>query len=82
MTNKQIMDAQKILRKLDSTPVRISNSSGQVFWQVTYDNDTYNDLMNLIVAVSRTPIKEAYIKESFVRDTAYESVVDYHRDKI
>lgn len=75
------MDAQKILRRLDSTPVRLQNSSGQVFWQVTYDNNTYNDLLNVVTAVAKTPIKE-YTYQQPARDTMYESVIDYHRDKI
>ena len=82
MTNKQIIDAQKILRSLEGTPTKFYREDGEAFWQVTYDNDTYNALLNIIVAVSRIPIKETYIRESYVRDTAYESVVDYHRDKI
>lgn len=81
MTNKQIMDAQKILRRLDSTAVRVSQKDGDVFWQVTYDNKTYNDLLNVVTAVARTPIKE-YTPIQPVRDTVYESIIDYHRDKI
>ena len=77
MTNKQIMDAQKILRRLESTPVRLCSDDGHTFWQVTYDNETYNDLLNVVSAVAKIPVKE-----TFVRDVVYESVVDYHRDKI
>lgn len=80
MTNKQIIDAQKILRKLEGTPTKFYREDGEPFWQVTYDDATYRDLLNVLVAVSHTPIKETV--SSFVRDTAYESVIDYHRDKI
>ena len=76
------MDAQKILRRLDSTPVRVQNSSGQVFWQVTYDNNTYNDLLNVVTAVAKTPIREYSQPVQPIRETVYESVIDYHRDKI
>ena len=77
MTNKQIMDAQKILLRLEGTPVKLYREDGQAFFQVTFDSTTYNDLLNIVVAVSKTPRRE-----NFVRDTAFESVVDYHRDKI
>lgn len=80
MTNKQIIDAQKILRRLEGTPVKVCSDSGQVSWQVTYDDGTYRTLLNLLTTVATIPIKES--KETFVRNTAYESVVDYHRDKI
>ena len=78
MTNKQIVDAQRVLRQLEGTPVRVTNDNGQIFWQVTYDDGTYRDLLNVVTAVARIPVKET----SIVRDTAIESVVDYHRDKI
>lgn len=80
MTNKQIMDAQKVLRRLEGTPVKIQNDKGMVYWQVTYDNDTYSNLLNVVTAVANTPIKEVYTQP--IRDITYESVVDYHRDKI
>ena len=84
MTNKQIMDAQKVLRKLDSTPVKFYGKDGGLYWQVTYDNDTYNKLLNVVTAVANTPVKEPNIvrEQPIVRDVMYESVVDYHRDKI
>ena len=78
MTNKQILNAQKVLRKLESTPVKVYRGDGTVCWQVTYDNETYRDLLNVVTTVANIPVKEP----TFVRDTAYESVVDYHRDKI
>lgn len=94
MTNKQIVNAQKILRQLEGTPVRLQNDSGQVFWQVTYDDKTYNDLLNVIVAVAQTPIKEVQTPVRESRVTTYVnpntlspeasviSMMDYHRDRI
>ena len=72
------MDAQKILRRLEGTPIKVINESGNIFWQVTYDDETYRNLLNVVGTVSRIPVKEP----TFVRDTVYESVIDYHRDKI
>lgn len=80
MTNKQIMDAQKILRRLEGTPVNVYGDNGKVFWQVTYDDDTYRDLLNVVTAVARIPVKEVYTQP--IRDTEFESITDYHRDKI
>ena len=83
MTNKQIVDAQRILRRLEGTPVRFTNSNGQVFWQITYDDDTYRSLLNVVGSVASIPIKEVHTNtQPTVRDTAFESVTDYHRDKI
>lgn len=82
MTNKQIMSAQKVLRKLEGTPVKFYREDGEAFWQVTYDNATYINLLDIVSSVANTPIKEQYVYSQPVRDVAYESVVDYHRDKI
>ena len=68
MTNKQIFMAQKILRKLDGTPIRMSGDRKTV--QVTYDMDTYNNLIDVIMAVANTPIVETY------------ELPGYHRDRI
>ena len=57
MTNKQIFAAQKVLTKLQGTPVRLFNETGQAFWQVTYDNETYNMLLEVVTAVAETPIR-------------------------
>ena len=91
MTNKQIVDAQKVLRRLEGTPVKIQNDSGQVFWQVTYDNETYNNLLNVVTAVASTPIKESYTTtyvnpnvnpNNLPPEATVISVMDYHRDRI
>lgn len=87
MTNKQIVDAQKILRRLEGTPVRLQNDSGQLFWQVTYDDRTYNDLLGLVVAVAQTPLKESYTTtyvnpNNLPPEASVISVMDYHREKI
>lgn len=83
------MDAQKVLRRLEGTPVRISNKEGQVFWQVTYDNDLYNDLLNVVIAVAKIPIKDintttysgAYTRDA-MGNLQPDPVVEYHREKI
>lgn len=76
--NKQIIEAQHLLRKLEGAPVRLSVENGDNYWQVTYDDSTYRSLVDLVVAVSQLPIKESPV----IRDTYYESISDYHRDKI
>jgi hypothetical protein len=73
VNNKQIFDAQKVLSKLQGTPVRLFNETGQAFWQVTYDDETYKLLLNVVSAVANTPIRSTY------------EVIepqDYHREKI
>lgn len=87
MTNKQIVDAQKVLRRLEGTPVKVQNDSGQVFWQVTYDNETYNNLLNVVTAVASTPIKESYTTtyvnpNNLPPEATVISAMDYHRDRI
>ena len=81
MINKQIMEAQKILRKLDGTPVKVYNDHGEVFWQVTYDDNTYNTLLNILDSIAKTPIKEYYNMPSYPQPTYYPPA-DYHREKI
>lgn len=85
MTNKQIVEAQKLLRKLDGTPVKVYNEQGNVFWQVTYDNDTYSSLINVLEAVAKLPIKEytVYPQPAYSSYTQPDSTpTEYHREKI
>lgn len=87
MTNKQIIDAQKILRKLEGTPTKFYREDGEAFWQVTYDNETYNNLLNVVTAVANTPIKESYTatyvnQNNLPPEVPVISVMDYHREKI
>ena len=80
MTNKQILSAQKVLRRLEGTPVKFYGDSGKQYWQVTYDDITYRELLSVVTAVANIPVKE--INTQPIRDTAFESITDYHRDKI
>ena len=92
MTNRQIVEAQKLLRKLEGEPVKVYNEHGECFWQVTYSNDSYNSLINIVEGVAKTPIKEysSYptaptrpLTASVYPPTASAySSVDYHREKI
>ena len=82
MTNKQIVEAQKLLRKLDGTPVKVYNEQGNVFWQVTYDNDTYSSLINVLEAVAKTPIKEYTTSTNSLYSLYQQPSKDYHREKI
>ena len=85
MTNKQIVEAQKLLRKLESTPVRVQNEQGMMFWQVTYDDSTYRMLLKILTDVASIPIKEYDYTPRYVSNTVQpstESVTTYHRDKI
>ena len=49
MLSKYIVKAQKVLSKLDGTPI-IVNPDNSV--QVTYDGDTYRMLLEVLVACS------------------------------
>ena len=85
MTNKQIVEAQKLLRKLDGTPVKVYNEQGDVYWQVTYDNSTYSSLINIIETVSKLPIKEyaTYPQPTYPSYAQPASnPIEYHREKI
>jgi hypothetical protein len=83
MTNKQIVEAQKLLRRLDGTPVKVYNEQGEVYWQITYDNATYNSLVNIIEAVAKTPIREYTTNTNSLPNLYYQQpTTDYHREKI
>lgn len=58
LTTKQIADAQKFLQRLKSTPVKVINDHGDVFWEVTYNNRDYIDLLNILTGIARNPIEE------------------------
>lgn len=73
MTQKQIVDAQRLLRKLESTPVKFYGESGIQYWQVTYDNETYNALLGIISDIARTPL---------YTQTQFEVTENYHREKV
>ena len=73
MTQKQIVDAQRLLRKLESTPVKVSGVGGKVYWQVTYDNETYKSLLGILSDIAKTPI---------YTQTQFEMTENYHREKV
>lgn len=73
MTQRQIVEAQKLLRKLESTPVKVFGESGLTYWQVTYDNDTYNALLGIISDIAKTPLNTP---------TQFDVVENYHRDRV
>ena len=86
MTNKQIIEAQKLLRKLEGEPVKVFNEQGITFWQVTYSNESYNSLMSIVESVAKTPIKE-YANYPQPTYTCYAQTntvptAEYHREKI
>lgn len=68
ITNKHIMSAQQVLRKLEGTPIIVRPDNTI---QVTYDHDTYRALFEVIVAVAETPVYDTPI-----------SVTPYHREKV
>lgn len=85
MTSKQIIEAQKLLRKLEGEPIKVYNEQGTTFWQVTYSNEAYNSLINIVEAVAKTPIKEYTVYpqptySNYVQTNS--SPVEYHREKI
>lgn len=73
MEQKTIISAQKVLRSLDKTPVKVMRGDGEVCWQVTFDNSTYNSLLSIISEVANTQIHSA---------PTIESIVEYHREKV
>ena len=73
MTQKQIVDAQRLLRKLESTPVKFYGANGKQYWQVTYDNDTYSALLSVISDVAKTPM---------LTQNSFDVVENYHREKM
>ena len=85
MINKQIIEAQKLLRKLEGEPVKVYNEQGTTFWQVTYSNESYNSLLNIVEAVAKTPIKEytAYPQQTYSTYAQPNATpIDYHREKV
>lgn len=50
MTGKHIFEAQKVLRLLDGTPIKVDGDRKYV--QVTYDMETYNSLLSVLFAVA------------------------------
>ena len=67
MTNKQILTAQKILRKLDGIPIKVTND-GRSIIQVTYDLDTYNMLLGTLSDVAAMPMAEPLDSSGYHRD--------------
>ena len=76
MLNKHIVEAQKVLKRLDGTPVKFLGGDGKQHWQVTYDDDTYNSLIGVLEAVAHTPMKE------YVESAPVIELPEYHRNKI
>lgn len=77
LTNKQIVDAQRVLKRFESTPVKFIREDGVSCWRVTYDDDTYNLMLGVISAVAEMPIRELETPTEIAS-----SVVAYHREKI
>jgi hypothetical protein len=73
VTQKQIVAAQKILRRLDKTPIKLMRADGKVCFQVTYESDMYNDLLNIIETVADTPL---------YNQTTFDTPINYHREKV
>lgn len=92
VTNQQIFDAQKVLSKWRGTPVKMLEEHGQVFWQITFDNETYGKMLSVVSAVADLPIQETYTttytpqrnyqKSSHAYINTYNPEAEYHRDKI
>ena len=85
MTNKQIVEAQKLLRKLDGETVKVFNEQGTTFWQVTYTNESYNSLLSIIESVANAPIKEYNSYPQPTYSNYAQSIADsteYHREKV
>lgn len=91
MTNKQIIDAQKVLSKWRGTPVKMLEEHGQVYWQITFDNDTYGKMLNIVATVAELPLQDSYTTTytpprqhtpSRTYINSYNPEADYHRDKI
>ena len=60
---------------------------GRVFWQITFDNDTYGKMLNVVSCVAEMPIRETYNppqQQGYRRFSSYNTNLDtdYHRDKI
>ena len=83
INGKHIIAAQKLLRKLESEPVKVSNEQGTAFWQVTYSNNSYIELLKIIEAVANTPMGD-YDNSSYIQPEVnqFTSITGYHRDKI
>lgn len=75
MTNNIIVKAQKVLRKLEGTPIVVQPDNSV---RVTYDYDTYSALFEVLVAVSKESIREIDLPEY----TYPKSITEYHREKI
>ena len=74
LTDKQIMKAQRVLRKLDATPVKLTRGDGVICFQVTYDNTTYNELLSVLNDVASEPLR--------CQAEPIISIADYHREKV
>jgi len=83
INGKHIISAQKLLRKLESEPVKVINEQGIVSWQVTYSNSSYVELLKIVEAVANTPMGD-YDNSSYTQPEVKQfiSTTDYHRDKI
>lgn len=88
VNNKTIVDAQKVLSKWQGTSVRMLEEHGKVFWQITFDNDTYGKMLNVVSSVAETPIKDTYNQpQRPIYNQTYSSYntnpdAEYHREKI
>lgn len=77
MLNKYIMSAQKVLRRLEGTPIIVKPDNSV---QVTYDYDTYSALFEVLVAVSKETVKDTDTYSPIVKELPKPE--DYHREKV
>ena len=92
MTNKQIIDAQKVLSKWRGTPVKMFEEHWKTYWQITFDNDTYGKMLSVVSAVAEMPMQDTYTttytpqrtypKQNNPYINSYNPEAEYHRDKI
>ena len=76
MTHKTIMQAQKVLRKLEGTPIIVKPDNSV---QVTYEHETYSALFEVLVAVSKEQLGES---ETVAPSPYAQSITEYHREKV
>ena len=76
MLNKHIVSAQRVLRKLEGTPIIVKPDNSV---QVTYDYDTYSSLFEILVAVSKEYVAYPEPVNPVIQSVP---VTEYHREKV
>ena len=74
MLSRHIVNAQKVLRKLEGTPIIVKPDNSV---QVTYDSETYKMLLEVIVACSEERVE---VEES--RPLERPVMPSYHRERV